>query len=121
MHNTPSTNARLQQFAKAHIPGLALMLPFALTPAVKLSELVGLVLGEHTFNGVQRGQMVSIVPRAEVSLYISRDDARTIPAGRADALPVFVKDRGARHAFLLPITDDLRRSLGRLAPRGAVS
>jgi hypothetical protein len=105
----------------AQIPGLVLMLPLALKPSVNLRDQVGLVLGEHTINGVQRGQMVSIVPRAEVSLYISRDDARFIPAGRADALPIFVKDRGARHAFLLPITDDLRRSLSRLGPGGALS
>lgn len=121
MHNTPSTNARLQQFMKAQLPGLTLMLPIALTPTAKLGDLVGLVLGEHTFNGVKRGQTISIVPRAEVNLYISRDDARIIPARSAGALPIFVKDRGARHALLLPITDELRRSLGLLAPGGRIS
>lgn len=121
MHKTPASDARLQQFAKAHLPGLALMLPFALTPDMKPSDLVGLVLGEHLVNGVRRGQMVSIVPRAEVNLYISRDDARTIPSGRPDALPIFVKDRGARHAFLLPITNNLRHKVAQLGPRSGVS
>lgn len=60
--------------------------------------------------------MVSAVLREGLNLHVSRGEARLIPPGQADVLPVFVKNRGESHAFLLPIPDELRRRLGRGGP-----
>lgn len=121
MHNSPDTDARLQQFMKAHTPGLVLMLRHFLSSSTNPSEFVGLVLGAREVDGVHLPESLSLVPRDEVCLEISREDARIIPAGQPDALPVFVQDRGVSHAFLFPITNALRRSLGLRIPGNAVA
>nr|MBK7070635.1 hypothetical protein [Deltaproteobacteria bacterium] len=111
MLNTRAGDAHLKQLAISRTPDLVRLLPPVLASSRKLSDFVGLILGGRLIDRVHHGPTLSS-SRGELTRSISRDDARTIPAGRPDALPVFVKDRGARHAFLLPITDELRAQLG---------
>lgn len=119
MQTRSAVNARLKQFALAHTADLVQMLVLCLPVVDDVNGFVGLVLGETIVDGVRRPPMVSIVPRAEVSTYVSRDEARKIPRGGTCVLPVFVKDRGESHAFPLPISPDLHRLLGGRAASGA--
>lgn len=96
----------------SHARELVLVLATTLALSIKLSDFVGLVLGASDVNGVHRDTMVGIVPRNELAPYVSRAEARLIPPGQADALPVFVKNRGECHAFLRPFPDQLRRPCG---------
>lgn len=112
MLNTRAGDAHLKQLAISRTPDLVRLLLPVLASSRKLSDFVGLILGGRLIDRVHHGPTICIVLRGELTRSISPDDARTIPAGRPDALPVFVKDRGARHAFLLPITDELRAQLG---------
>lgn len=112
MLNTRAGDAHLRQLAISRAPDLVRLLPLVLAPPLKLSDFVGLILGGSLVHGVHHGASVSIVLRGELDRSISRADARSVPVGRPDALPIFVKDRGASHAFLLPITDELCEQLG---------
>lgn len=115
MHSSLSNaaHARLREYATSRARELVMVLPMILNASVKLSDVVALILDAREVGGVQRPAMVSVVPRSEVDLYLSRQEARAIPRGEADTIPVVVQRRGESHAFLLPIPAELRRILGR--------
>lgn len=108
-----AAHARLREYATSRTRELVMLLPMILTPSVKLSDVVDLILDAREVGGVQRPAMVTVVPRSEVGLYLSRPDARAIPRGEANAIPVFVQRSGESHAFLLPIPAELRGPLER--------